>query len=138
MTRIITPETQALLDRLRDFQLVEISFKPTEWSIHLTFTFGPNVKDIVVNLFEIAHFILSKNPDDNDGCYMVGEVTLTSITDGGLRVLSSLNYPFKNRDGSIFSYPSKQLFYWHLEGDVCLEVICGKYELFQIENKTEI
>lgn len=44
MTEIITSETQALLNRLRNFQLVEISFEPIEFSAHLTFTFAPNIK----------------------------------------------------------------------------------------------
>jgi hypothetical protein len=134
MTETITSETQALLNRLRNFQLVEISFEPTAFSAHLTFTFGPNVKDIAIQLFEITHFVLSKDPDDNEGCYLINEVTLTKVSDGGLEILSSLNYPFKNRDGSVFFYPSKSLFYLNLEGDICLSVVCGKYQIFQIED----
>lgn len=133
---MITPETRTLLKSLRDFQLVNIFFDPTEWSINLTFTFGsdPSISDIVVKLSEIVHFVWSKNLDDNDGCYLVYEVILTEINDGGVEVLSSLSYPIKRADGNVFSYPSKKLFHFYIEGDIILEIVCGTYQILKIKN----
>lgn len=51
----------------------------------------------------------------------MGEVTLTEVNDGGLGILPSLNYPFKNIDGTVLSYPSKSLYYLNLEGYICLQ-----------------
>jgi hypothetical protein len=122
-----------LLDSLKHFQLVNIFFESETWSITFTFTFGsnPDTDDIVIKLSEIVQFVWSKKPDDNDGCYLVYEVSLTEINDGGAEILSRLGYPIFSRDGNILSYPSKQLFDFYLEGDINLEVVCGVYQIFQ-------
>jgi len=132
---MITSKTYNLLNSLRDFQLHETFVHPIEWSIRFNFSFGsdPTVRDMVIKLSEVVHFLLSKDSDDNEGCYTVYETTLTELEDGGKEVLSSLSYPIKSTDGNVFCYPSKTLFHFHLEGDLCVEVVCGKYEVFQCD-----
>ncbi|MDV3000150.1 MAG: hypothetical protein N5P05_001756 [Chroococcopsis gigantea SAG 12.99] len=131
MSGTIRPETEAILNKLRYFQLTEFLMNPDDFSSRLTFRFNPDSQDIIVELLDIVHIILSKDPDDNDGCYPVGEVTLTNLKDGGKEVLESVNYPFKNRQGDVFSYPAKELFHFYLEGCIRLQVVCGRYRIFQ-------
>lgn len=130
MTENISPNIQALLKYLRKSQLVGISFEPTKLSMRLEFTVGSQGDDIVIQLFQIIHLVLSKDPDDNKIFY-VGEINLIPIENGGKEILSFLLYPFRERDGSVASYPSQSLFHLHIEGGICIEVICGSYQVFQ-------
>jgi hypothetical protein len=104
--------------------------EPTELSARLEFTYGSQEYDVVIQLFQIVHFVLSKDPDDNDPFY-VGRIDLTVIENGGKEILSSLLYPFRDRTGSVASYPSRSLFHLHIEGGVCIEAVCGSYQVFQ-------
>ena len=119
-----------MLDYLRRSQLIGISLEPTELSARLEFTYGSQEYDVVIQLFEIIHFVLSKDPDDNAPLY-VGRIDLTVIENGGKEILSSLLYPFREQDGSVTSYPSRSLFHLHIEGGVCIEAVCGSYQVFQ-------
>ena len=131
MTETITLETKKLLKQLSHFQLYKVSFVETNWSVNLTFVFDNNTKDIIIELFNIIHLTMSKTIDDNDGCYMVGEVTITRVNDGGAKILSSLRYPLKNLDQNVLYYRSRSLFHLHLEGDMCLDIICGDFTIGQ-------
>ena len=132
---MISTNTVSLLHYLRNSQITEISISPIDFSIKftLTFAFNTHSKNFVIQLFEVAHISCSKDVEDNEGCYVVYEIKLNEISDGGKNILSSLNYPIKNRNGDVFSYPSKTLFHFHLEGDMCIEAICGKYHIFELE-----
>jgi len=130
MTEPISPNIQSLLKYLRKSQLIGISFEPTKLWARLEFTAGPQGYDVIIQLFQIVHFVLSKDTDD-DECFYVGSIDLTFIEDGGKEILSSLLYPFRDRDGSVASYPSRSLFYLRIEGGVCIEAVCGSYQVFQ-------
>lgn len=130
MPKIISPNIQSLLKYLRKSQLIGISFEPIKLSAHLEFTVGSEGYDVIIQLFQIVHFMLSKYPYDNENFYS-GEIDWTSIKDGGKEVLSSLLYPFKEQDGSLASYPSRSLFHLHIEGGVCIEAVCESYQVFQ-------
>ncbi len=83
-----------------------------------------------IRLSEIVHLVYSQTLAD-EGAYFVGELSLTQVSDGGKEVLSTLHYRFFDQNKEVFSYPSEQLFHFHLEGDICLEVVCGAYELYK-------
>ena len=131
---MVTKKTLSLLNTLRDFQLSEILISPVDWSTKLIFTFGsnPEIKDVSVQLSKIVHMTFSKDPDDNEGCYTTYEVKLNPIHDGGNDILSLLNYPIRSRDGNVFSYPSKMLFHFHLEGDICIEAVCEECKAYEV------
>ena len=130
---MIPTSTVSLLHYLRNSQLTEISISPVDFSVKLTFTFAfeSHSRDFVVHLFRLVHISFSKDLEDNEGCYVVYEMNLKKIDDGGKNILSLLNYPIKNRTGEVFSYPSQELYHFHLEGDMCIEVICGKYHIYE-------
>ncbi|NJM62956.1 MAG: hypothetical protein HC849_26645 [Oscillatoriales cyanobacterium RU_3_3] len=52
------------------------------------------------------------------------------MTEDKSQILSALSYPFQDRAGSIET-GSSSLFYFRLEGDICIEVVCGSYKIFQ-------
>ena len=119
-----------MLNYLRRSQLIGISLEPNELSARLEFTFGSQEYDVVIQLFQIVHFVLSKDPDDNAPFY-VGRVNLTLLENGGKEILFSLLYPFREQDGRGTSYPSRSLFHLQIEGGVCIEAVCGSYQVFQ-------
>ena len=95
MNLTIAPKIESLLQNLDKSQLVGIDLDPTNLGVRLEFTFGPEERDIIVQLFQLVHFIISKEPDDNDGCFFVGQVALNPLRDGGKKILSSLLYPLQ-------------------------------------------
>ncbi|MUL36524.1 hypothetical protein [Gloeocapsopsis dulcis] len=136
MTTLITPKTQALLDSLKSSQLVQVSFEPTKLWVSLEFTFGPEGKNVVVELQQLVHFVLSKEDPDDDGCFFVGEVTMTTVENSATEILSSLSYLFRIQNKNV--QPEQSLLHFHLEGAVCIEAIC-RADLLQklvIESET--
>lgn len=130
MTETISENVQSLLKYLKRSQLVGISVEPSNLSITLEFTHGTQGCNVIIKVFQVVHFIISKDPDDNDVFY-VGNINLITIEDGGKEILSSLLYPFTEQDGGVGIYPSRCLFHLHIEGGICIEVVCGSYQIFQ-------
>ena len=81
-----------------------------------------------LELHKVVHAVISQTLDD-EGPHAVGELSLSSVNDGGKEVLNALAYRFLNRDGKAFIYPNNQLYHFHTEGDICVEVVCGSYQL---------
>ncbi|GAB4289580.1 MAG: hypothetical protein Fur0025_24110 [Oscillatoriaceae cyanobacterium] len=126
---VTTVKIESLLTNLRKSQLTGISFDPESLALTLEFTLGDEVKVIKMQFFQLIHLVISKEIDENDGCFFVGDVSLTPVADGGKEILSSLLYRFRERDGTVATYPQQSLFHFHLEGGVCIEAVCGEWEL---------
>jgi hypothetical protein len=120
-------ENLKILGGFGDAQLAGISFDHEEFWVRLIFRMGSSVKDVYLDLLDLAYFNFSKDPDDNEGCYLIGEVHLKAIENNRQELFSLLRFPFRDLDGEVSTYPSKPLFHFHLEGDVCVEALCGKY-----------
>lgn len=83
-----------------------------------------------LKLFNPILFKLSRTLDD-EGLFVVGQAELTTVEDGGKIVLSRLDYGFRSEDNTAFSYESRSLIHFRIEGDVCIEVIAETYEIKQ-------
>ncbi|MBW4630988.1 MAG: hypothetical protein KME30_03510 [Iphinoe sp. HA4291-MV1] len=131
MTTSIAQNITTFLVDLKSADLVGISLLPQSFGLRLDFTFGPESGDAKIELYRIFHLVLSQplNSDDEDFCFWVGEVELRKVEESGNQILSTLSYPFKNPNGSIETGSS--LIYFRLEGDICLEVVCENYKIFQ-------
>ena len=116
---------------LREYQLARMYVGPLLDALILEFTRCSEGADVTVELSQIAHIQVSKTLDDEDGCYLVHEANIERVTDGGTSVLTSLGYRIRDEDGSVFSYPSQSMYHLHLEGDVCIEVVCGHYQVYE-------
>jgi hypothetical protein len=136
VTVTISPNTKSILKSLRKSQLVGFSVDPNHLWVRLEFTygtFGGEADTVVIQLTQLIHFILSKNPDDDDDdwCFFVCEIKLTPVEDGGKEILSSLGHRLREADGTVASYSSHSLFHFYLEGGVCIEAVCGSYQVSQ-------
>jgi hypothetical protein len=132
MTTTITPNLTTFLEDLKSADLVGISFLPRTLGLRLDFTFGPEANDIAIELYKIVHLVLSQpiNPDDEGYCFWVGEVEIKTLPNDGSQLLSDLSYHFTNQKKIIDADLSSK-FYFRLEGDICIDVVCGRYQIFQ-------
>ena len=124
----------ALIQSLDTAQLRSVNLDPEALSLSFRFTFGPAEEDVTVELSGTAHIALSKHPEDEAGCGIVGEVKLKALEDGGAAVLTELNYALLQYDGShVLTYPSTPLYHFHMEGDVCADVVCSSYKVRRLK-----
>jgi hypothetical protein len=123
--------SEGLLEYLQNSQLVNVFLQSQELWVRLDFSTGSNEANVSVEFLNVLHFTISKTIDDEEGSYLVGNVKLERIEDGGLEVLSNLKYPFKDRTGQRLSFPSRDLFHFYLEGDVCIHVVCTTYKVLK-------
>lgn len=119
------------LDDLKSADLVGISLNPQTLGLRLDFTFGPEADDVAIELYHVIHLVFSQplNTEDEDICFWVGEVELKKIEDDLQKYLSKY-YPFINQN-QVDNTNLKSLIYFHLQGDICLEVVCKNYKTFQ-------
>jgi hypothetical protein len=119
------------LQYLRRSQLKSVVLNPLTLALQFIFTAVEGRPDTILELLGIAQVNLAKDLDDEEMLAIVGEASLVSVADGGLGIFEQLRYPFKSlADDSVpFSYPGTELFHFHLEGDVCADVICKEYRL---------
>jgi hypothetical protein len=126
---------EALIESLARSQLLAVYLDSKALSLRFQFTFGPPADDIVVELLNTAHIVISKDIDDAELLAVVGEVRLTAVSDGGFSILTKLGYLFKSEANSnaVFTYPSRTMYHFHMEGDVSADVVCGKYTITRLK-----
>lgn len=121
-------EAEKLLQGLSTSQLRAVNLNPETLSITFRFTFGPSEQDVVIDLSDTAHIAISKHLEDDEGLGVIMEARLNALSDGGTAILTELNYPLlQSAGGPVLTYPSVPLFHFHIEGDVCADVVCGRY-----------
>jgi len=132
MTATITQNLTTFLEDLKSADLIGISFIPKSLGLRLDFTYGPEIGDVAIELEGIVHFVFSQplEPEDEDFCFWVGEVKIESLSEGAMSVLSSLSYPFTMGQSANLPETNSALVRFYLEGDICLEVICGSYKIY--------
>ncbi len=131
---MITEKPLSLLEKLRNFHISDIYVNPINLSVKLTLTFpsDPSIENVYIELEKIVHIAFSKELEENEDCFFILDIFLEEISDGGSDILSSLNYPLHNTDGSVFSYPLQPLFYFRLEGGLFIEAVCGNCKAYEI------
>lgn len=118
---------KCLIDKISHCQISQFVLEPTKLWLRLEFIDPIDLKEIVLELYKMAYFSLSKTSDDEDGAYVILEAELLSVNDS-LELLSKLNYGF-------ISSPQinvlDSLYHLHIEGDICLDVVCESYKVFE-------
>ncbi|HKC63834.1 MAG TPA: hypothetical protein VKB86_09365 [Pyrinomonadaceae bacterium] len=118
------------LKHLDAYALSEIFIEPSGQCLSFGFTSSIGEPSIRLKLFNPALIKISRTLDD-EGLFLVGEARLASLEDGGKDVFAFLGYDFRNLNGSLLTYPSRPLLHFHLEGDVCIDVICENCEMLR-------
>jgi len=115
-----------LIDKIPYCQISQFIMESTKLWLRLEFIDPTDLKEIVLELYKIAYFSLSKTLNDEDGTYVVLEAKLSSINNS-LELLSKLNYGFINDPQLVL----KKTYHLHIEGDICLDVVCESYKIFE-------
>lgn len=127
-------EAEALIQGLNTSQLRSVNLDPETLSLRFRFTFGPSENDVIVELSNTAHIAISKHLEDEEGLGVIMEVKLRALEDGGAAVLTELNYPLlQHQGGPVLTYPSVALYHFHMEGDVCADVVCSSYKVRRLK-----
>ena len=120
------------MEDLKSADLTGISLIPQPLTLHLDFTFGTGIYDTSIEFYQLVHHVISQpvNTDPEESCFWVGNAELRQLTEDKSQILSALSYPFQNQTGTIET-GSSSLFYFRLEGDICIQIVCGSYKIFQ-------
>lgn len=120
------------LEDLKSADLTGISLIPQPLTLRLDFTFEAEIYDTYIEFYHLVHQVISQpfNADPDESCFWVGNLELKKLEADQSQILSSLSYPFQNQAGLI-KVGSSPLFYFRLEGDICIQLICGSYKIFQ-------
>ena len=129
---------QTFLEDLKSADLVGISFQANPLRLRLEFTFGSEYDDVAIELYHLVHFSFSQplNLEEIEPCFWVGKVEMKKIENSEDSFLSTLPYPFQNVD-SQNDMESPPLLHLHLEGDIAIDVLHHRYQLFR-EFKAEL
>lgn len=130
MTAMVKAEDQSLIDGLGYAEVSTVSYNMP--NLQLKFSFQPGVLSTVIELLQVIHLVVSQTQGDN-GDFVVGEVSLTAVENGGKSVLSNLHYRFYDQDNAVLNFPDVCLYHFHLEGDICVEAVSESYRISQQE-----
>lgn len=129
----IPPDIESMIGKLKDSWLKCILLDPKELSLHLEFALtGQNRGEIDLKLSNTVQVSVSRTPNEESGHWYVFEARLVAVLDGGLQVLKSLGHGFRKSTEALdlpFTYPETKLFHFHLEGQVCMDVVCAEYQV---------
>jgi hypothetical protein len=124
---MISSKIQELLKSLERYQLNQIYTEPSGKYLRLDFEMGPQGHYTAIELIDIVQLSISRTLQD-EGCYNVFEITMNVLREEQLQVLSSLGYVFINDETQINFC---NLLYFHLEGDIDIQIICQSYRVIQ-------
>ncbi len=103
------------------FQISRLILEPIELWLQLELVNPISPKQTVtLELRELAYLSLSKTPEDNEGCYQIGEIQLSSTSDP-TSLLKNLGYGFSN----VAMRNDNNFWHLHIEGDLCLDAVSG-------------
>jgi hypothetical protein len=126
----LSPKHFALLKQLEASCVSAFFIDPSGQQLNVEFTSTVSDLGVLLKLYNLVLFKFSRTLDD-EGLFVVGGVSLTPVHHGNQNILASLGYDFRNDDGYPVSYPSRGLWHFHVEGDICIDVVCEEYELLE-------
>ncbi len=76
-------------------------------------------EDMSISFEELVYFAISKTPEDNEGCFQIGDVQLFLCND--IKELLTLK-----QCSLIIPADLENVYYLKIEGDIFIELICKK------------
>lgn len=126
----------AELGMLSNYQLDSMSNYGVFSTIDILLSF--NGSDITkITLKNVIHSVFSRDVDTEEDCLYVGEVSLRRLESDKKSVLASLKYSFVEQDGDTPGFPDEQLYLFHLEGAVVMDVICQDASVFKMDDSRQ-
>ena len=120
---------QNKLIKLKNYQLVGIYLDSCLSSLNLEFTLGNPNQDIMLRFTEISDFAISKDRDDDEGCFIVCEASIDLVSQDNPNLLLLNN---RNSDSL-----DTELFYFSIDGGARVEVIFGYLHIFESQTSED-
>jgi hypothetical protein len=115
---------------LRDSQIIDFCILSNDLSIKINFFIEDN-KELIIHFIDVLVFNYSKLIEERDSCFYVNECEIEIIKNGGKEKFKEFKYPFRNiHNDELINYKDHDLFYFNIEGDVCLSILCGLMKVF--------
>ena len=118
------------LVRLANYELFFVEFLPTCSGIRLKFSYGgakASISELI--LYNAVQLSISRTPDTEESSYYVGEIALKKLSDGGQVLLRKFGHSFLEQNGEIAKYQDIPLYHIHIEGEICIDVVCSNVTL---------
>jgi len=115
--------SMCLPENISYFQISQVVLEPIELWLRLELVNPIEQENFALEFRDLAYFSISKTPEDNEGCYMIGDIKLSSVNDVA-PLLDKLGYGFLKLDVST----RDNFYYLHIEGDLCLDVVSCSYK----------
>lgn len=112
-----------LPENISYYQIQRVILDPIKLELCLELVNPIGGENICLEFKKLAYFSVSKTPDDEEGCYLIGDIKLTQVNDVP-KILEKLQYDFLNVDINQGNF-----YYLHIEGDICLEVVGCYYKI---------
>jgi hypothetical protein len=113
---------QEVLD-LRSYRVANIELAHEASEAHILFVDDAGAQKILI-LGSLYQFVLSRHPDE-EGTFLLGELTLSKTGAGGEPVLEQLGFGFSDANGKPVAGTGDHLYHLHLEGDILLDAVCA-------------
>ena len=120
---------QKKLIKLTNYQLVGIYLDSYLSSLNLEFTSGNPSQDIMLRFTRIADFAISKDRDDDEGCFIVCETSIDMVSQENTNILILQNRKIE--------FPDIDLFHFQIDGCARVEVIFGHLDIFESQNQED-
>ncbi len=128
----LTPLKEKSLDTLKNVDLRHLLLDASAGTALLQFTFSPSEPDTTIELSRISLFKVSIDSDVGGELAFVGQVEAFQFEDAGQEVLSKLEYCLQKEPGVVRTPPEQVSFYFHIEGDMCADIVCGAYSVRRV------
>lgn len=112
-----------LPENISYYQIQRVVLDPIKLELCLELVNPIGRENIFLEFKKLVYFSISKTPDDEEGCYLIGDIKLTLVNDVP-KILEKLQYGFLNVDIN-----QDNFYYLHIEGDLCLEVVSCYYKM---------
>lgn len=117
---------------LRKSQLIDLTFDSSLLWLNLEFVLGQYEKTIVIQLQQLIHLVILKEPDDEECPFYVGDIKLTPLPPGN-NVSDLIPFQYNSKIENIEVSSSQPLFYLYIDGGIHIEAVFRAYQ-FQEEN----
>ncbi|MFC4879140.1 hypothetical protein [Microbulbifer halophilus] len=78
-------EVQELLSEASNYNLSDVNVSPFLSEVRLNFSGGQSVQNFSLELYRVSFYRISKTAEDEEGCFLIGDLRLTKCRDGGLK-----------------------------------------------------
>lgn len=129
MSQQVSQSQEELFRRLSYYSIESVLIDPVLRTMHISFVSTVEQEDdIVLKLARPILIKISKLPEDEE-LFLVGEIKLRILEDDRVLVLNELQFGFKLTDEVSVSDLPTRLYHFHLEGHMCLDVVCVAFSI---------